>query len=97
MREGISYNNIDTSRGMPKRSARWTANKDRLYNTIQLKALLQTINAEKANVIRDYILAEETDINIKESTEEGKIKIIDMVIKLLGQQAFWSNDKARHT
>src|SRR5207253_5107646 len=31
---------------------------------------------ENASVIYDYILAEQTDINIKESTKEGKIKVL---------------------
>jgi integrase len=37
---------------------------------------LAAVNADNANVICDYILAEQTDINIKESTKEGKIKVL---------------------
>jgi hypothetical protein len=37
---------------------------------------LAALNADNANVICDYILAEQTDINIKESTKEGKIKVL---------------------
>src|SRR5687768_929893 len=31
---------------------------------------------ENANIICDYIVAEQTEINIKDSTKEGKIKIL---------------------
>jgi DNA-binding Lrp family transcriptional regulator len=37
---------------------------------------LASVNEENANVICDYILVEQTDINIKESTKEGKIKVL---------------------
>ena len=37
---------------------------------------LSIANPENASVICDYILAEQTDINIKESTKEGKIKVL---------------------
>ena len=33
-------------------------------------------NPENANIICDYITAEQTEINIKQSTKEGKIKIL---------------------
>ena len=33
-------------------------------------------NLENANIICDYIIAEQTEINIKDSTKEGKIKIL---------------------
>jgi len=44
------------------------------FNKI-LKELLQK-NLENANIICDYIIAEQTEINIKNSTKEGKIKIL---------------------
>ena len=44
------------------------------FNTI-LKELLKK-NLENANIICDYIIAEQTEINIKDSTKEGKIKIL---------------------
>jgi hypothetical protein len=37
---------------------------------------LAKINSDNANIICDYILAEQTEINIKESTKEGKIKVL---------------------
>ena len=33
-------------------------------------------NIENANTICDYIIAEETEINIKNSTKEGRIKVL---------------------
>jgi hypothetical protein len=48
---------------------------------------LAALNADNANVICDYILAEQTDINIKRVDQRRQNKSIDMVIKLLGQQA----------
>jgi hypothetical protein len=44
------------------------------FNKI-LKELLKK-NLENANIICDYIIAEQTEINIKNSTKEGKIKIL---------------------
>jgi hypothetical protein len=40
-----------------------------------LKELLKK-NSDNANIICDYIIAEQTEINIKNSTKEEKIKII---------------------
>lgn len=37
---------------------------------------LVTTNLENAEIIVDYILAEQTELNIKDSTKEGKIKIL---------------------
>ena len=37
---------------------------------------LAAVNTENANVVCDYILAEQAEINIKESTKEGKIKML---------------------
>jgi integrase len=44
------------------------------FNKI-LKELLKR-NFDNANIICDYIIAEQTEINIKNSTKEGKIKIL---------------------
>jgi hypothetical protein len=44
------------------------------FNKI-LKELLKK-NLENANIICDYIIAEQTEINIKDSTKECKIKIL---------------------
>jgi hypothetical protein len=44
------------------------------FNKILKK--LSTTNLENANIICDYIIAEQTEINIKDSTKEGKIKIL---------------------
>ena len=37
---------------------------------------LAAVNMENASVVCDYILAEQAEINIKESTKEGKIKML---------------------
>ena len=44
------------------------------FNSILIK--LANENIENANTICDYIMAEETEINIKNSTKEGRIKIL---------------------
>ena len=44
------------------------------FNKI-LKELLKS-NLENANIVCDYIIAEQIEINIKDSTKEGKIKIL---------------------
>ena len=44
------------------------------FNSI-LKNLAK-VNPENANIICDYIIAEETEINIKNSTKESRIKVI---------------------
>src|SRR5918911_3677682 len=49
---------------------------------------LATVNAENASVICDYILAEQTDINIKESTKEGKIKVLIWLSNYLANKPF---------
>ncbi len=43
-------------------------------------------NEENANIICDYIIAEETGINIKNSTKEGRIKGTCMAIELSSKQ-----------
>jgi hypothetical protein len=49
---------------------------------------LAALNADNANVICDYILAEQTDINIKESTKEGKIKVLIWLSNYLVNKSF---------
>jgi hypothetical protein len=50
------------------------------YNNI-LKNLLKS-NEENAVIIYDYIIAEQTELNIKDSTKEGKIKDSCLAFKL---------------
>jgi len=47
-----------------------------------------TTNLENANIICDYIIAEQNEINIKESTREGKIKV------LLSISSYFHNGKS---
>jgi hypothetical protein len=49
---------------------------------------LAAINAENANVVCDYILAEQAEINIKESTIEGKIKVLIWLSNYLANKPF---------
>ena len=44
------------------------------YKNILLK--LADRNTENANIICDYIVAEQTEINIKNSTKESRIKVL---------------------
>jgi len=50
-------------------------------------------NPGNANTICDYILAEQTDINIKESTKEGKIKVLIWLSNYFANRKTQSNDK----
>jgi hypothetical protein len=45
-------------------------------------------NEENADIICDYVIAEETEINIKNSTKEGRIKVLVWVSK------FYDNKKS---
>lgn len=47
------------------------------------------INPDNANVICDYIIAEQTEINIKEATKEGKIKVLMWLSNRLGNKLFY--------
>ncbi len=42
------------------------------------------INPENCNYICDYILAEQSEINLKDSTKEGKIKVLIWLSAFLG-------------
>lgn len=55
-----------------------------------LKRLIET-NPENCNTICEYILAEQTEINLKDSTKEGKIKVLMWLSAFLGDKPF------RHT
>ena len=44
------------------------------YKNILIK--LADKNIENANIICDYIIAEQTEINIKNSTKESRIKVL---------------------
>jgi hypothetical protein len=46
------------------------------------------VNSENANVICDYIPAEQIEMNIKESTKEGKIKVLLWLSKYLANKTF---------
>ena len=54
------------------------------------------ISPVNANVICDYIIVEQTEINIK-VYQRREVKSIDMVSKSVEQQTFLSNDKTRVT
>ena len=45
------------------------------FNKVIKKLCLKRVH-QNAVIIRDYIIAEQTEINIKQSTKEGKIKIL---------------------
>jgi hypothetical protein len=45
-------------------------------------------NAENCNYICDYILAEQSEINLKDSTKEGKIKVLIWLSTFLGSKPF---------
>jgi hypothetical protein len=47
-----------------------------------LDSLLET-SSENLQIICNYLIAEQNEINIKESTKEGKIKVIFNIIKFL--------------
>jgi len=45
-------------------------------------------NASNAEIICDYIIAEQNEINIKESTKEGKIKVLIWLAEYLKNESF---------
>jgi hypothetical protein len=45
-------------------------------------------NPENAEAICDYILSEQISFNIKESTKEGKIKVLVWLSEFLGDKPF---------
>ena len=49
---------------------------------------LAAVNMENASVVCDYILAEQAEINIKESTKEGKIKVLIWLSNYLANKPF---------
>ena len=50
------------------------------FNTILKKLAIE--NNENATTICNYIITEQNEINIKDSTKEGKIKVSCMAFKL---------------
>ncbi|HEY6534855.1 MAG TPA: hypothetical protein VIY08_03480 [Candidatus Nitrosocosmicus sp.] len=64
------------------------------FNTI-LKKLLK-YNSNNAITIYDYIIAEQTELNIKDSTKEGKIKVLVWLSNFHENKSF-RDDKTRYT
>lgn len=64
------------------------------FNKI-LKDLTKT-NSKNAGILVEYILAEQTELNIKDSTKEGKIKILVWLSNFHRNKSF-RDDKARYT
>lgn len=66
---------VDTCLELSKRIDLITHDVSRPYfNTILKKLAVQ--NFENASIICDYIITEQTEMNIKQSTKEGKIKVL---------------------
>ena len=53
-------------------------------------------NEQNANIICDYITAEETEINIKNSTKEGKIKVLVWLSKHHDNKISFTDMKKQH-
>jgi hypothetical protein len=49
---------------------------------------LALVNPENVNTICEYILAEQVEMNIKESTKEGKIKVLTWLSNYLANKSF---------
>src|SRR5437867_3070171 len=54
---------------------------------------LSKVNPENTNIICDYIAAELTEINIKQSTKEGKIKVLIWLSNFYPGKSFQSMQK----
>lgn len=52
------------------------------------KKALEAISPENAEIICDYVLAEVTETNIKDSTKEWKIKVLLYLARSLGHKSF---------
>ncbi|MGA9743754.1 MAG: tyrosine-type recombinase/integrase [Nitrososphaeraceae archaeon] len=50
-------------------------------------------NPKNAKILCDYIIAEQNEINIKESTKQGKIKNIVWLIRFLNNKNLWDINK----
>lgn len=61
------------------------------FNKI-LKDLTKT-NIDNAKTIVDYIIAEQTELNIKDSTKEGKIKVLVWLSNFVGTKLFKEMEK----
>ena len=66
---------VDYSSDLNKKIDYVTQYNSKAYYRSALKKTL-VVNPENANTICDYIMAEQTQMNIKESTKEGKIKVL---------------------
>ena len=49
---------------------------------------MANINTSNAKILCDYIIAEQNEINIKESTREGKIKVLIWLAEYLKNKSF---------
>src|SRR5688500_15709983 len=61
------------------------------YQTQYIKKVLTELskkNSENANIICNFIISEQNEINIKESTKEWKIKILVLLSKYLNNKSF---------
>lgn len=56
------------------------------FNTVLKR--MANINTSNAKIICDYIIAEQNEINIKESTREGKIKVLIWLAEYLKNKTF---------
>lgn len=57
------------------------------YFNNALKRMIDS-NPQNCGIIRDYILAEQTEINLKNSMKEGKIKVLIWLSAFLGSKSF---------
>jgi hypothetical protein len=67
--------NVDYSSELDKKIDYVTKYNSKAYFRSALKKF-SAANPENASIICDYIMAEQTQMNIKESTKEGKIKVL---------------------
>jgi integrase len=78
---------IDQCNELEKKIDSITEYNSKPYFRAALKRLA-IVNSENANIICDYILAEQIEMNIKESTKEGKIKVLIWLSKYLANKTF---------
>ncbi|MRN41698.1 MAG: hypothetical protein FIO02_11750 [Nitrosopumilales archaeon] len=78
---------IDQCNELEKKIDSITQYNSKPYFRAALKKLA-IVNPENANVICDYLLAEQIDMNIKESTKEGKIKVLIWLSNYLANKTF---------
>jgi hypothetical protein len=78
---------IDNFNELEKKLDSITEDNSKPYFRSALKRLA-IVNPENANIICDYILAEQINMNIKESTKEEKIKVLIWLSKYLANKTF---------